>query len=237
LPLTLPPGAKETADLIEESLAGRPARPTRGFEEREAPFRALDHDQLLNRVVSENMRKMAAWEALAERTDNPAIAFTGTTVSVDELRTHTRSEAAIHRWDLVGDDDIATETLGQPELTAHAVKILNRMPILNESARALAGRAAETATVSLRIVFRSAGRADVVLDASPEGGHFEISDEPVDGDVTVVTDPANRLLALWGRKSAERRIDLDGDPSLISAMDRVLRPDARPWPRASAVTA
>jgi hypothetical protein len=34
-------GAKENADLIEDSLAGRPARATRTFSEREAAFVAL----------------------------------------------------------------------------------------------------------------------------------------------------------------------------------------------------
>ncbi len=116
-------GAKEIADLIERSLAGDPERPTRGFEEREAPMRALSHDELRRRLVAENVRKLAAWDALAERTADPAIAFTGTRVSVDEFRTHSRSEAAIHRWDMVGDDDLASEMLAQPDLTAHAIKV------------------------------------------------------------------------------------------------------------------
>jgi uncharacterized protein (TIGR03083 family) len=44
-------GAKEMADLIEEHLAGRPPRATQGYEERERPFRALDQDELLDRMV------------------------------------------------------------------------------------------------------------------------------------------------------------------------------------------
>jgi hypothetical protein len=39
----------------------------------------------------------------------PAIAFTGTRATVAEFETHGRSEAAIHRWDLVGDDDIGED--------------------------------------------------------------------------------------------------------------------------------
>jgi hypothetical protein len=35
--------AQERANVIEEHAAGRPGRPTRSWEEREAPFRALPH--------------------------------------------------------------------------------------------------------------------------------------------------------------------------------------------------
>jgi hypothetical protein len=138
-------GAKEVADLIEESLDGLPERPTRGFEERELPFRALLHDELRNRLVAENKRKLIAYDALRERSDNPTISFTGTRVSVEEMEMHSRSEAAIHRWDLVGDDDASNELLAQPELTAHAVKVLDRMVTLDESARALGVRARKAA--------------------------------------------------------------------------------------------
>src|SRR5437016_1495028 len=128
-------GAKEVADLIEESLAGRPQRPTRGFDEREAPFRALTHDELRDELVAENRRKFAAYRALADRSEDPAITFTGVRMTPDEFETHSRSEASIHRWDLVGGDDVSADLLAQPDLTAHAVKVLNVMPILNESAR------------------------------------------------------------------------------------------------------
>ena len=49
-------GAMEHADLIEHRLSGHPERATRGFEERELPFRALDHDTLMVRLVDEIVR-------------------------------------------------------------------------------------------------------------------------------------------------------------------------------------
>lgn len=229
-PLIWPPGRKEIADLIDESVPGRASRPTRDFEEREAPFRALSHDKLLHRLVSENERKVAAWDALAQRSEDPAIEFTGTRVTVEEFKTHSRSEAAIHRWDLLGDDDAATELLAQPELTSHAVKMLNRMQVLNESARAMGRRASQVDTAPVRIVFRSVDRSDVVLIASAQSSRFELVDGIVDGDATLATDPANRLLVLWGRKSANRSIELDGNPSIIATLDTVLWPAAQPWP-------
>jgi uncharacterized protein (TIGR03083 family) len=225
-------GAKEIADLIEESLAGQPPRPTRGFEEREAPFRALPHDQLRDRLVAENRRKLAAYAALRARTADPAIIFTGTRITAAELDTHSRSEAAIHRWDLVGDDDTSGELLAQSDLTVHAVNVLNRMPVLNESASSMGLRAAAATTRPLQVVFRSPGQTDVVFVASRDGGSLQVSDRTVDGDATVITDAANRLLVLWGRRSADRPIVTDGDPAIIQVMGAVLWPQAQPWPRA-----
>ncbi len=218
-------GAKELADLIEERLDGRPPRPTRGFEEREAPFRDLPPDELRRRLLQENVRKLAAYDALGQL-DDPTIAFTGTRLRAEELATHSRSEAAIHRWDLVGDDDTSTEQLGQPELTVHAVKVLGAMPVLNESAHALAERAVAAGKPDLHVVLRSPGERDVVFVASTSGGRLELT-EPgaVEGDAVVVSDAAQRLLALWGRRSTSRAIAIEGPPELSD----VLWPDARTW--------
>jgi len=112
-------GAKETAELVEEHLAGQPARPTRGFDERERPFRALAHDELLVALADQSRRKLAALDALADRDDHDAVAFTGTMMTAAQFQTHARSEAALHRWDLVGDDSVSDRLLSQPELTRH----------------------------------------------------------------------------------------------------------------------
>jgi hypothetical protein len=222
-------GSTEIADLIEARLAGRHDRATRGFEEREAPLRALSHDALLGRLAVGIQRKLSAYDALREL-DDPSIRFTGTSLTVDELEMHSRSEAAIHRWDIVGDDDVASVHLAQPELTAHTVKVLDAMRVLNESARSIALRSHATAG-PIRVVFRSDGCADVVFVAADGQGHFELSDtRPVDGDVTVTSDPAQRLLALWGRRSAARPITMSGDVAIIESLGSALWPHARPSP-------
>ena len=146
-------GSREIADLTEDRAAGRPPRPTRAFEERERPYRAMSYADVLDAMAVQTRRKLAAYEALVEASDESAIDFTGTAITVDELTTHSRSEAAPHRWDLVGDDPLADELLADPELTAHAVKILNRMPVLSESARSIAARAVPHR--SPRIVLRA----------------------------------------------------------------------------------
>src|SRR6476646_6992813 len=60
-------GAKENADLIEDALAGRPARPTRGFVEREAAFVAMPDAQLREELIRQSHRKLSAVQQLCER--------------------------------------------------------------------------------------------------------------------------------------------------------------------------
>jgi uncharacterized protein (TIGR03083 family) len=225
-------GAKETAELVEGHLAGQPARPTRGFDERERPFRALAHDELLVALAEQSRRKLAALDALADRDDHDAVAFTGTTMTAAQFQTHARSEAALHRWDLVGDDDLSHQLLGQPELTRHAVAVLNAMPVLDESARI------RQSPEPRRIVLTSPGQPDVVIEARPAGARFELVEEqavadrdgPATGDILLATDAANRLLILWGRRSSQRRLTIETDGLGFGTIEPVLWPAAIPWP-------
>jgi hypothetical protein len=60
-------GAKENADLIEDALAGRPARATRTFTEREAAFVAMPDEHLRQELIHESRRKLAAVQELSDR--------------------------------------------------------------------------------------------------------------------------------------------------------------------------
>ena len=60
-------GAKENADLIEDALAGRPARATRTFTEREAAFVAMPDEHLRQELIQESRRKLAAVQELSDR--------------------------------------------------------------------------------------------------------------------------------------------------------------------------
>jgi Mycothiol maleylpyruvate isomerase N-terminal domain len=224
-------GSKEIADLIEEHLRGERDRPTRTFDERETPFRAMSPVTLRTQLVAENKRKQAAYAALSELAD-PSILFTGARMTVDELAMHSRSEAAIHRWDIVGEDDVSTELLSQPELTAHAVKVLNRMPVLNESARAIGDRLNTSVEDKERkIVLHSPGQPDVVFVAAANEGRLEVMPGEADDDAFLTLDPAQRLLTLWGRRSAERGIETDGDPELLGLVSKAFWAKAQRWPR------
>ena len=52
--------ARARRPVIEEKLAGRPPRPTRPFDEREAALRALPDDELRRALVTERGRASAA---------------------------------------------------------------------------------------------------------------------------------------------------------------------------------
>ena len=212
-------GAAEMAELTEAVTTGRGERATRDFSAREAPYAAMADDDLRNRLVDEAIRLSTAIEALgapgvpgAPRT----VPFAGTRLSASELVMHGRSEAAIHRWDLAGDDDVSDDLLGQPELTVHAVEVLNTM--LGDSSEAVTTRTTAAAITKLRARFAAPGQLDVVLVVDAAGARLEL-DEPRTM-WCASTDPGARLLALWGRRSPTRPIswrEEDGAPRALAA--------------------
>ncbi len=214
-------GAKENADLIEDALAGRPARETRGFAEREAVFVAMPDEQLRQELVRQTRRKVVAMEELSARGPDATYQFTGRPFSAALAQTHGRSEAAIHRWDIAGDDETSRELLAAPELTRHAVEILNTLPILCE---APFSRARVAQVRKLRIVLRSPAQPDVVMDINPDGARFDLADidHLADGDAVVETDPAHRLLSIWGRRTPYHAVTVIADPKLWASVATVL---------------
>jgi uncharacterized protein (TIGR03083 family) len=214
-------GAKENADLIEDALAGRPVRATRSFAEREPAFVALPEEQLRQELVMQAGRKIAAVQALADRGPEAVYQFTGRPFTAALAQTHSRSEAAIHRWDIVGDDETGMELLAAPDLTRHAVEILNTLPILYE---APLSRARVAQIDRLRIVMRSPAHPDVVMDIIPGSARFELGEinQPAEGDAVVETDPAHRLLSIWGRRAPGHRITITSEPKLWATVATVL---------------
>lgn len=220
-------GSQEIADLIEEKLAGRPARPTRAFEDREPPYRALPDDELWRVWMRQVQRKLEALEALADLGETSTFDFTGASITAAQCVTHSRSEAAIHRWDVAGSDAVSDELLSQPELTDHAVGVLNAMPILNESSQR---RARHSDGIPLSIVLRAEGRPDVVLSGERDGARWELAGEGSGlGDAVVHTDPAHRLLVLWGRRSIKRPLTIEADDGTAPIVSSVLWPSCVPW--------
>jgi uncharacterized protein (TIGR03083 family) len=214
-------GAKENADLIENELAGHRARATRTFAERERSFVAMPDEQLRQELIHQSGRKLAALEALSANGPDAAYRFTGRPFTAAMAFTHARSEAAIHRWDIAGDDETSMELLAAPELTRHAVEILNTLPILCEAPFSRA-RVAQIDT--LRIVLRSPAQPDVVMDIHPDRAHFELveNDQRAAGDAIVETDPAHRLLSIWGRCAPDHPPTITADPKVWSSVAGVL---------------
>ncbi|MHB8190927.1 MAG: maleylpyruvate isomerase family mycothiol-dependent enzyme [Ferrimicrobium sp.] len=188
----------EVALNLEAYGSRRLVPPTRGFQEREAPYRAMD-DVKLRSEFSRSIERMAiALDEVLGAEPDAVVPWTGRQMVVASFVTHLRSEFAIHRFDLVGDDETGTTLLAQPELTDHAVEVL---------ARALVARGAASAPVGFSAVIAAHGARDVVLVVDGNGPRLTRSD--TSSEPAVVGDPAARLLFLWGRRP--------GDPRRISA--------------------
>lgn len=198
-------GAQEESDLIESALRGEPTRPTRPFAEREAAYRDLPYGDLLAALANEGGRLANAVDALVD--SGAAVEFTGTTLTGVDFRVHSRSELALHRWDIVGDDDIGRQLLGQSVFTTHAVRVLSAMPLLQESAAARAARITD-APDDFIFRLRSPESEDVVWLLTPTP-RLEMH-PPADGVPVVHCSAADRLLLLWGRRPSDDRIDLSG---------------------------
>ena len=107
------------------------------------------------------------------------------------------------------------ELLAAPELTRHGVEILNTLPILRE---APVSRAKAAQIRKLRIVLRSPAQPDVVMDINPDTARFELVHQHADGDAIVVTEPAHRLLSIWGRRAPDLPVTVIADPKLWASV-------------------
>jgi uncharacterized protein (TIGR03083 family) len=186
-------GAAETADLIESRRAGEPDRATRGFDAREAPYRALPDTELRDRLLEESVRLTMVREQLGD----DAVLFTGRRMTAADFEMHGRSECALHRWDIVGRDDVGWELLARPALTRHALTVLTEMTTLPE---APANRVAlAELDDGARAVLRSPGADDVVIEV--RDGALRVSvGPPIEEPPALELDAAARLLILWGRR-------------------------------------
>lgn len=205
---------QEVAVHVEAFGDGQPLVRTRTWEEREEPLRRLDHGTLVRRIESEAVRAAAATDAVLREQPDARLTWTDRTVAVSGFPTHMRSEDALHRWDLVGDDDTSHALLGQQDLLAHAVAFVGQ-PLLRRgrdggaAARPLAGRV------------RSPGRDDLIVDAHNGDAHLAIG--PRQGPADIEGDPAARLLLLWGRKPTPfSRLRGTSDEATVSALQSLL---------------
>jgi hypothetical protein len=207
-------GAAEIADLTEMVTSGRGDRATADFAVREAPFVAMPDDELRVRLVVEAIRLGSAVEALDTDRTGLTVSFAGRRLGAGALAMHGRSETALHRWDLAGDDDTSQDLLRQPQLTVHAVDVLNTM--LDASPEAVRTRTTAAGISGVRATFTAPGHLDVVLVVDAAGARLEL-DEPR-GRGCATADPATRLLALWGRRSPNRPIRWNGEDPEVWAL-------------------
>jgi Mycothiol maleylpyruvate isomerase N-terminal domain len=187
--------AEELARVLGAHLAGEPVR-TRGFEEREAPIRALADDELWS-AFTDRMADLgdvaAAAEELPSDTD---VGWTGRTMKVPWFAEHMREELVLHGWDVTGDHPDAQRRLDAGWMTVHSVIAVGR-PLLKRGVEKLCLGAGERIEARLRVP----GTDDVVVSADDSSTTIALA--APDGEPTLETDAAARVLLLWGRRPAD----------------------------------
>ncbi len=202
----------ELAHNLEAYAEHRPVPATRGFQEREAPYRILADAKLRAKLPRSIARAARALDAVLVSEPDAVVAWTGRRMVVNTFLTHLRSEFALHRWDLVGDDELSEKLLAQPELTDHAVEVLGR---------ALVTRGVASVPIGFRAVIASPGSLDVVALSDEGGVRLTRADQPYSPDV--VGDPAARLLVLWGRRPNDpRRLQAAAGAPKLHQLQRLL---------------
>lgn len=214
-------GADSFAAQVEAHLDGA-SIPEFGAEEvREPPYRAIDDADLRRRLVRSVERMTAAFDAALEvdpGLQRPDIAWG---IPVASLATHMRQEFAIHRWDLIGDDDRGAELLAKPEFVAHSVRWLGDSLLGIGLARDPRPREPMHARI------RVANQPDLILDVTPgpvgrHSGRLQL-DDPADTGEIIETDAASRLLMLWGRRSGQaHRTRSHVTPDVLGRIQTVL---------------
>jgi hypothetical protein len=208
--------AEELARVLGAHVAGDPVS-TRGFEDREAPYRTMGDPDLWSELEA----RMAELSEVASRARaavpvDTDVAWTGRTMKVPWFAEHMREELALHRWDITGDDATATSTLAEAWMTDHSVVAVGR-PLLARGIALLGLGIGDRIEARLRV----AGSDDVALSA--EGDRTTIELVPPEGPATLETDPAARVLLLWGRRPADpARIHSSAGPEALGRVRSLL---------------
>jgi len=186
--------AVEVNRHLDPYLQGDPIPTTRSFEVREAPLRALGHADLLGRLDTEEQRMRELVGAVLAQDPHTVIPWTGRQMAVAKFIPHLRNEHTVHRWDMVGDDEVSLSLLAQADLTEHSVEVLGAILLRAGQARDPEPDAPFTARL------HAAGRRDLVVQVDDGGAslHWDIeaSEHP-----DVVMDAAARHLFIWGRRA------------------------------------
>lgn len=209
-------GGAELGAIVGAHLEGAPIPPTTPFEVREAVFRSMADGDLRRAYLAGGAGLTNALAEMLRRNPTATVPFTGWEMDGATLITHIRSELAIHRWDLVGDDDISFDLLSQPELTRHAVRALHQFVGLRESPSARARFAVTPEGFSVRIR-TTEHQPDVLCSVDGGQGTFHLVDP--DDTPALTLDPAGRLLMLWGRRpSAAHHMSSDLPPADLATL-------------------
>lgn len=185
--------AVEVNRHLDPFLQGTAVPKTRSFEEREAPLRAMGQADLLNFLDAEEKRMRRLVADVLEMNPESVIPWTGRSMAVAKFIPHLRNEHALHRWDIVGDDEASITLLGQPDLSEHSVEVLGRILLV-------AGRTRDPEPdADFHACLHSEGEKDLCVVL--QGGEGSLRwDEHSSAEPSVVGDAAARLLFIWGRR-------------------------------------
>lgn len=209
-------GADAFASQVEAYLEGRPVPEFGAWQVREPPYRALDDVALRRRLETSEQRMTEAFAAMLATDPDARADEVGWGLPVAELVKHMRQEYAVHRWDLIGDDETGMRLLGQQDLLVHSVQLLGDSLLAVGLARD--PEPGEPLTARLRC----AGEPDLVLSVQNGAGSLSLA-EPVDAPDVIETDPAARLVILWGRRPADsRRMRSTLAPERLARLQTVL---------------
>jgi uncharacterized protein (TIGR03083 family) len=209
-------GADAFASQVEAHLEGRTAPEFGAWEVREPPYRAMPDVSLRRRLVTAEQRMTSAFTAALEQDPGLAAPDVGWGLPVAELVTHMRQEFAIHRWDLVGDDELGDQILGRTSLVDHSVRLLGDSLLKHGLQR----DPSPQSPFSVRL--RCAGEPDLALDVADGAGALSFQ-PPQDVPHVIETDPAARLLILWGRRpQGARRVRSSLLPDELARLQAVL---------------
>jgi hypothetical protein len=207
---------EEVTRHVQAYAAGAPLTSTRSFEEREAAYKALGPADLLRAVERGEERMRAEIRAVLEEQPDAVLWWTGRWMRVDAFLSHLRSECAIHRWDMCGDDDTSARLLGQFDLFKHAVTAIGAGPLC---ARGITAHGSALAGLSARL--RSDGHPDLLIEVADRTPALDLV-APSD-EATITGDQAARLLLLWGRNpEPATRLRATGPSSDVVRVRRLL---------------
>lgn len=206
--------AEELARVLGAHLAGAPVG-TRGFEEREAPLRALTNADLWTALTDRMAiltEVVAAADKLSPDTD---VTWTGRTMKGPWFAEHMREELVLHGWDITGDDESARARLAEPGMTTHSVVAVGRPPL----AKGVEGlRAGERIEARLRV----SGTDDVVIDVQTDRSSIRM-DAPVGPAILSAPDHRRAGILLWGsRPTNPSRICSRAGPEVLGRLRLLL---------------
>lgn len=170
--------------------------PTRSFEVREAPYRAMDDPALRRRLEAEEAKMRSVLDQVLAGYPAAIVPWTGRRMAVEKFVPHMRNEFAIHSWDLAGEGDVGSRLLAQPELTEHAVGVLGRLLLVR-------GRRRDPGTgrdFAVRLRCEACQDVRVVVDGD---AGLELADQEGEEPYAEL-DAAARTLVIWGRRPDRR---------------------------------